>query len=65
MNRSVKETATDPRDALSKYFAFHILPSNSPERQNLSPSDNVLCLGPKRSIYKKNWAQHAQTNYFV
>jgi hypothetical protein len=26
----VEETATDPRDSLSKYFAFHILLSNSP-----------------------------------
>jgi hypothetical protein len=31
MNRSVKETATDSRESFSKYFAFHKLPSNSPE----------------------------------
>jgi hypothetical protein len=26
----VEETATNPRDSLFKYFASHILPSNSP-----------------------------------
>jgi hypothetical protein len=47
MDRSVKETATDPRDSLSKYFAFHILPSNSPEiiislTKAISPGQIIL-----------------------
>jgi hypothetical protein len=57
MNKRVEETATDPRDSISKYFAFHILPSNSPAIRtaltNLSPRYHVLCIRPKRSIYRK------------
>jgi hypothetical protein len=61
MNKGVEETATDPRDSLFKYFAFHILPSNSPAIRttvtHLSPPYHVLCIKPH--------AAHTQNNYFV
>ena len=54
MNKSVKETATDLRDSLSEYFAFHILPSNSPEiRTNAISPRPCVVYKAKRSIYKK------------
>ena len=55
--KSVEETSTDPRDPLSKYFAFHIFSSNSPAIRtaltNSSTPNHVLCMRPKRSFYRK------------
>jgi hypothetical protein len=57
MNTSVEETANDPRDPLYKYLVFHILPSNShvirTALTNLSTPYHVLCIRPKRPIYRK------------
>ena len=55
MNKSVEETSTDPRDSLSKYFDFHILPSNSPANitalTNLYLPHHVSFIRPKVSFY--------------
>jgi hypothetical protein len=45
VNKRVKKTAIDPRNSLSKYFAFHILPSNSPEIRT-ALTQHVLCISP-------------------
>ena len=60
MNRSVEETATHPRESLSKYFVFHIFPSNSPAIRiaftNLSL--HVSCIRPKRTNNEKYFFEH-------